>query len=144
MVTSQNDIHKILQNFKHHFATEDACLKLLSDKKWYHGFVCRKCGNTNYCKGKKKYARRCTRCKTEESVTANTLFHRCKIPMSEALEITVLSCLFTDISSYELSRLLGRRHMTCYNFQKKIKECVDGKRDDKFVKELVEEIKKVV
>jgi len=64
--------------------------------------------------------------------------------MSEALEITVLSCLFTDISSYELSRLLGRRHMTCYNFQKKIRECVDGKRDDKFVKELMEEIKKVV
>ncbi len=142
--TEQDKKHIILNNFKQRFPTEDSCLKLLSEKKWSRGFVCRKCGHTNYCKGKKPYSRRCTRCKTEESVTAHTIYHRCKIPLTEALEITMLSCLFADISSYELSRLLGRRHMTCYNFQKKIKECVDGKRDDKFVTEVVTEIKDAI
>ena len=34
------------------FASDDLCLKFLASVKWEDGFVCRKCGNTNYCHGK--------------------------------------------------------------------------------------------
>jgi len=142
MTVTKNDIRSVLRNFKQYYPTEEDCLALLSAKKWHDGFECRKCGNTNYCKGKKPFSRRCTKCKTEESVTSNTLFHHCRIPISEALEITILNCLFPDISSYELSRNMEKRHMTCYHFQKKVKACLENKKQDKVLKEVLDEINK--
>ncbi len=142
MTKIKNDISPVLKKFKMIFPGEETCLELLAQKKWAKGFVCKKCGNTNFCRGKKPFSRRCTKCKSEESVTSNTLFHNCRIPLNEALEIALLSCAFPDISSYELSRNLERRHMTCYHFQKKIKACIEGKQQDKLLKELLAEINK--
>jgi hypothetical protein len=142
MTKTKNDISSVLKSFKKLYPDEEDCLALLSEKKWHDGFVCRKCGNTNYCKGKKPLSRRCTKCKTEESVTSNTLFHHCRIPLSEAFEITILNCLFPDISSYELSRNMEKRHMTCYHFQKKVKACLENKKQDKILKEVLDEIYK--
>jgi len=115
-------------------------LKLLSDIKWKDGFVCSKCGSTNYCKGKSEFSRRCTRCKKEESVTAQTIFHRCKIPLNQAMEIAYLVCNVAAISSYEISRQLDMRHMTCYGFQKKVIECLNGKNDDKLLKSILSNV----
>jgi hypothetical protein len=140
MTKSKNDISTVLKRFKKIYPTEEDCLALLSDKKWKGGYVCRKCGNANYCKGKRPFSRRCTKCKTEESVTSNTIFHHCRIPLTAALEITILNCMFPDISSYELSRKIERRHMTCYHFQKKIKACLESQQQDIVLKEVLAEI----
>ena len=140
MTKKKHDINSVLQRFKEVYQTEEDCLSLIASKKWDKGFVCRKCGNTNYCKGKKPFSRRCTKCKTEESVTANTIFHNCRIPLTEALEITILNCMFPDISSYELSRKIERRHMTCYHFQKKIKSCLENQKQELLLKEVLTEI----
>jgi hypothetical protein len=142
MTKIKNDTGPVLRKFKMLYPDDEACLELLSRKKWKEGFVCKKCGNTNYCAGKKPFSRRCTKCKSEESATSNTLFHNCRIPLHEAMEITILNCTFPDISSYELSRNLERRHMTCYHFQKKIKACMEGKQQDHLLKELLSEINK--
>lgn len=142
MTKIKKDINSVLAKFQVLYPDEEACLKLLADKKWTKGFACKKCGNTNYCKGKKAYSRRCTKCKSEESVTAGTIFHNCRIPLTEAFEISLLNCIFTDISSYEISRKIDRRHMTCYHFQKKIKVCMDGNQEDKLLKEVLNEINK--
>jgi putative intracellular protease/amidase len=112
--------------FSEDFSTEEKCLEFLSDTKWSKGFVCRKCGNTNYCKGKKPYSRRCTRCKSEESATAHTVFHACKFPLTSAFELMYQVCHKPDISSYELSRILETRQMTCWKFKKKLVECVEA------------------
>ncbi len=109
------------------FSQEDECLKFLSEKKWESGFVCTKCGNTNYCKGKSKYSRRCTRCKTEESATAHTIFHRCHIPITEAFRIVYLVCNDPSVSTYELSRLLDMRQMTCWKLKSRLIECIKNR-----------------
>jgi len=119
---------------------ESTGLSLLSDIKWDDGFTCSKCGSTNYCKGKSEFSRRCTRCKKEESVTAHTIFHRCKIPLNQAMEIAYLVCNVAAISSYEISRQLDMRHMTCYGFQKKVIECLNGNNDDKLLKRLLSNV----
>jgi hypothetical protein len=116
---------------------EHTGIELLSNIKWEKGFVCSKCGSTNYCKGKGELSRRCTRCKKEESVTAHTIFHRCKIPINRAMEIAYLVCNVAAISSYEISRQLNMRHMTCYGFQKKVIDCLIGKNDDKLLKSVL-------
>jgi hypothetical protein len=109
------------------FSTEDECLKFLAGKKWESGFTCKKCGNTNYCKGKTQYARRCTRCKSDESATAHTIFHRCHIPITEAFRIVYLVCHNPAVSTYELSRLVDLRQMTCWKLKSRLIECVNSR-----------------
>lgn len=103
--------------------------KFIAEEKWSDGFKCRKCGHTNFCKGKKPYSRRCTRCKAEESATANTIFHACKMQLKDAFRIAHLVCSNPKISSYELSREMEIRQMTCWRFKKKISECLLARKD---------------
>ncbi len=128
---------KFVDRFQQVIPDEITALELLSAEKWKDGFICKKCGSANFCKGKTPFARRCTRCKKEESVTSNTIFHRCKIPINSALEIAFLVCNVAAISSYELSRQLDMRHMTCYSFQKKVLDCLNGESDDQLLKSIL-------
>jgi two-component system, sensor histidine kinase LadS len=107
------------------FNSEDKCYEFLADLKWSGGFTCRKCGNTNYCPGKTPHSRRCTKCKTEESSAAGTIFHNCKFPISKAFYIAYSVCKGKDdISSYEFARRLSLRQMTCWNFKTKIRNAI--------------------
>lgn len=116
-----------LSQFNTQFSTDEKCLQYLADLKWKDGFVCKKCGHTNYCKGKTAHSRRCTRCKSEESATAHTIFHRCKISITDAFEIAYSVCSQPDISTYELARKIDGRQMTCWKFKKKIMDCIENK-----------------
>lgn len=111
------------------YTIEEKCLEFIALEKWSEGYICKKCGNTNYCSGKKAYSRRCTRCKTEESATAHTIFHHCRISLPEAFKIAHLVCTNQKISSAELSRNLQIRQMTCLKFKKKINDCLTEKTD---------------
>jgi len=109
------------------FSTMEDCLQFVADKKWETGFVCKKCGHTNFCKGKTPFARRCTRCKHDESATANTIFHRCHIPLTEAFRIVYMVCHDPGISTYEISRQVELRQMTCWKLKNKLMECLKSR-----------------
>jgi len=107
------------------FRSDDECFRFLAEVKWENGFVCRKCGNTNHCQGKTPHSRRCTKCKTEESAAAGTIFHNCKFPVHKAFYIAYNVCRGEeDISSYELARRLSLRQMTCWHFKTRIKNAL--------------------
>lgn len=131
-----------IEEFESQFSSDEQCLKYLAEDKWKDGFVCRKCGHSNYCEGKTLYSRRCTKCKSQESATAHTIFHRCKIPIHEAFKITYLVCSLPNISSYEISRRIDIRQMTCWSFKKKITQCIDERGDLSIVQK--EEIKEKI
>ncbi len=114
--------------FQSKFKDDRACLEFLASQKWLQGYTCKKCGNTNYCIGKTAFSRRCTRCKHEESASAHTTFHGCKISLRTAFEIAFLVCKDPHISTYALSQQLGKRQMTCWKFKKKILECIEKDR----------------
>jgi hypothetical protein len=108
------------------FDSEEKCYEFLADLKWSNGFTCRKCGNSNYCAGKTPHSRRCTKCKTEESSAAGTIFHNCKFPISKAFYIAYSVCKGKeDISTYEFARRLSLRQMTCWNFKTKIRNAIE-------------------
>ena len=110
------------ENLQELFSNDESCYRFLADIKWEKGFLCRKCGNDNYCEGKTPYSRRCTRCKTEESAAAGTIFHNCKFPLHKAFYIAYNVCRGKEkLSSYEFARRLSIRQMTCWNFRKKIR-----------------------
>jgi len=107
------------------FHSDEKCYEFLADIKWSEGFVCRKCGNDNYCPGKTAHSRRCTKCKTEESATTGTIFHNCKFPVSKAFYIAYNVCKGKeDLSTYEYARRLSLRQMTCWNFKTKIQHAL--------------------
>jgi len=107
------------------FQSDEKCYEFLADIKWSEGFTCRKCGNTNYCPGKTPFSRRCTKCKTEESSSAGTIFHNCKFPISKAFYIAYNVCKGKeDLSTYEYARRLSLRQMTCWNFKTKIQQAL--------------------
>lgn len=108
------------------FNSDDKCYEFLAGLKWHDGFTCRKCGNTNSCPGKSPHSRRCTKCKTEESAAAGTIFHNCKFPVSKAFYIAYNVCRGKeDLSTYEYARRLSLRQMTCWNFKSKIKNALE-------------------
>ena len=107
------------------FNDSEKVLKFIADAKWEDGFICRKCGHTNYCEGKTPSSRRCTRCKKEESASANTIFHNVKFPINKAFYIAYNVCVLgKDFSSYNYSDQLGLNQMTCWKFRKRIQDYI--------------------
>lgn len=107
------------------FHSDEKCLEFLASMKWAEGFVCKKCGNSNWCPGKEPFSRRCTKCKSKESATNGTIFHGVKFPLSKAFYIAYNVCKGKeDISTYEFGRRLSLRQMTCWNFKTKIERAL--------------------
>ena len=115
--------------FREKFNSQDVCLEILANSKWAEGFVCHSCGNQSFCRGRTAFSRRCTRCKKDESATAHTLFHHCRMELPKAFEIAYLVCGSPLLPAKSISLVLETRHMTCLNFKKRIVKCLksDGK-----------------
>jgi two-component system, sensor histidine kinase LadS len=118
-----------LSQFGDTFYDEESCLRVLAEMKWSNGFTCRFCGNSRYGKGKTPYARRCTRCKREESATAHTIFHHCRMDLPKAFEIAWHVCGKPGIAASSLSEMLDTRLMTCLRFRNRILNCIHERRD---------------
>lgn len=114
------------ERFKAKFNSELECLATIAAVKWAEGFTCRHCGNENYCSGRTPFSRRCTKCKRDESATANTIFHHCRLDLTKAFEIAYMVCNSPQMPASEISQLLYTRHMTCLNFKKRILSCISG------------------
>jgi len=111
--------------FYERFPNEHICYQYLADIKWESGFVCKKCGHTNYCAGRKPYSRRCTRCKYDESPTAGTMFDKCKFSLHLAFHLAFkISTKKKGMSSLELSHEFELRQMTCWEFKWKIQQAM--------------------
>jgi two-component system, sensor histidine kinase LadS len=112
------------------YPDQDTCLKFLSEKKWPSEYTCRKCGNVVYCAGRTTFSRRCTKCRYEESATAFTLLHKCKIPLDKAFYAIFL--IFSSrgkITSVSMAEKLKIRQSTCWSFMQKVNEAIRAKKN---------------
>lgn len=107
--------------FSNRFTCDEDCLDYLGELKWYKGFSCRRCKNVKYCSTSRYGERRCTKCRTVESPTAHTLFHKVKFPLLKAFYIIFyLSTSTKGMSTYELGRKLGMSQSVVWRFKRKI------------------------
>ena len=111
-----------MNTFNNRFQSEDDCFAYLAAIKWKDNqYVCRKCGNTTFHKGRSPYSRRCNRCKYDESVTAGTIFHRLKFSILTAFQIIQLMVTSNKgITSVELSQQFGITQTTSLMFKYKV------------------------
>ena len=75
------DFPKSQIEFEKRFATEKACCDYLFKMKWPQGFVCPKCSHQAYWISS-KYIYICTRCESHISLTADTIMHDTKKPIT--------------------------------------------------------------
>jgi two-component system, sensor histidine kinase LadS len=108
-----------------------ACYRFLEELKWAKGYTCKKCHNDKYFDGAQKFARRCTRCGYNESITAYTIFHSIKFPIEKAFYLAYLTVSGRKELTLEvLSQKLDLRMNTIWSFKNKVAERVqwlDGK-----------------
>jgi two-component system, sensor histidine kinase LadS len=100
-----------------------ACHRFLETLKWERNFFCRKCGNEKFFDGSQKFARRCTRCGYNESITAFTIFHSIKFPIEKAFYIAYLAVVGKkDYTLESLANQLDLRVNTVWGFKHKVLE----------------------
>ena len=73
---------KTLRQFQSDFATEEACQQYLSACRWPDGFVCPQCGHRRAYDLLKLRRRQCAKCRHQVSLTAGTVLHRTKTPLT--------------------------------------------------------------
>ena len=107
--------------FNQRFKTDDDCLDYLAEIKWMDCFQCKRCKNDKFCVGKKAHNRRCTKCRYDESPTANTIFNKLKFSILLAFHIAFkISTKKKGMSSLELSNEFELRQKTCWTFKNKV------------------------
>lgn len=101
------EIPKNQMEFEKMFTTEEQCLAYLKELRFPNGYSCRKCGHTNYWINKRGLLV-CKYCKDDLSITAGTIFHRSKLPLT-----TIFRALWwmvaqkNGVSAVGLQRVLG-------------------------------------
>jgi len=73
---------KTLREFQSKFATEEACQRYLAACRWPDGFVCPRCGNrrADELVGLRRW--QCTECRHQVSLTAGTILHNTRTPLT--------------------------------------------------------------
>lgn len=123
-----------IKEFRNRFHSEEDCLNYLIDIKWGQGYECIKCKGKAYGKGRQWFYRRCKQCGYDESVTANTLFHKCKLGLLRAFEMAFrLSVKKKGMSSCELAKEFGCCQMSAWLLKAKYQNAM--KSSDKYLLE---------
>ena len=89
------------------FPDDASCLEYLADLRWPDGFVCPVCGSDRYWRTAK--ARwMCAECGRQTSVTAWTIFHRTRTPLTTWFAaVWFLTSQKNGVSALGLQRVLG-------------------------------------
>ena len=83
MSGSEGRFPKSLLEFQGSFATEGACAEYLFERRWPEGFVCPGCGGGRaWLLKTKAFTYECADCRRQTSVTAGTIMHASKLPLT--------------------------------------------------------------
>ena len=115
--------------FWQRFGTEEACRAALFQLRWGKGWACPGCGHGGYAELKGRAVYQCNRCKRQVGLTAGTVFHWTKLPLTTwFLAIYHLSQSKGGMSSVELARRLGTRQPTAWLMKQKLMAAMAGPR----------------
>src|SRR5271165_699508 len=80
-----------LAEFRDAFPDEASCAAYLFRRRWPEGFVCPACNSTRYALlNSRAYTYECIGCRLQTSITAGTLLHRSKLPLTLWFEAAYL------------------------------------------------------
>lgn len=104
---------KTLREFQVDFGTEEACQQYLAACRWPDGFVCPRCGHRQSYELVSGKRRQCASCRYQVSLTAGTILHRTKIPLTYWFWAAYLM----TIDKRGVSALLLQRQLGLSNYE---------------------------
>lgn len=114
--------------FNNRFRDNESCYEYLFLKKWGNGYQCIRCGCKESIRGRTRYYKRCKKCRYDESVTANTVFHDMKMPILKAFHLIFrIGSKKKGMSTVELGNEVGVQQKTAWLFKRKIQEILEDK-----------------
>ena len=103
------------------FGTEEQCRRALFNWRWPSGFKCPKCQGEIYSEIKSRRLYQCAACRRQVSLTAGTIFHASKLPLTQWFRAMYhLGQCKNGISALELSRRLGVAYNTAWMLHHKL------------------------
>ena len=127
----KDDFPKSEIEFDRRFATESACYDYLFRLKWPDGFICSKCGHQSYWISS-KHIYICTRCESHFSLTANTIMHDTKKPITYWFKaMWWFTTRRSGVNAINLQELLGCSYMTAWSWLQKLRRCTIRKDREK-------------
>jgi predicted RNA-binding Zn-ribbon protein involved in translation (DUF1610 family) len=98
-----------LIEFQGRFATESECAEYLFERRWPQGFVCPSCGDGRARLLKTKaFTYECAACGRQTKVTAGTVMHASKLPLTTWFWAAFLMATHSNgISALQLQSQLG-------------------------------------
>lgn len=115
-----------MREFQRQFASEEACQDYLAVCRWPEGFGCFRCGHTRAYRIVKQRRWQCAACRYQVSLTAGTVLHNTKTPLTVWCWAAYLAV--TDkrgISALLLQRQLGlRRYETAWMLLHKLRRAM--------------------
>src|SRR4051794_28798610 len=118
--------------FRQRFGTEAQCRAALFSLRWGRGWACPGCGHGRCAELKTRTLYSCNRCKHQVGLTAGTVFHWTKLPLTTwFLAIYHLSQSKGGMSSVELARRLGTRQPTAWLMKQKLMAAMQAREADK-------------
>ena len=107
--------------FQAAFGREEQCRAVLERLRWPKGFLCPACGHAGRAWLAERRLYQCNRCKHQVSLTAGTIFHATKLPLTTwFLAVHLIVTAKNGISSIELGRRLGVKQTTAWAMKQKI------------------------
>ena len=109
MSGSERGFPRSLIEFQGRFARESACAQYLFERRWPQGFVCPGCGGGRaWLLKTKAFTYECADCGRQTSVTAGTIMHASKPPLTIWFWAAFLMATHSNgISALQLQRQLG-------------------------------------
>ena len=116
-------------DWQRQFDTEAACLTHLAQLRWPDGFQCPTCGHDHGWLLPSRTLYECANCHRQTSVTAGTLFHATKLPLTKWFwAIYWVSSDKGSVSALRLSKLIGVTWRSAYSMLRKLRQAM-GHRD---------------
>jgi len=112
--------------FQRRFPNDDACRAYLFASRWPHGFRCSRCGQGEVGVEHRRHLWQCKRCGHQSSVTAGTVMHKTRTPLSLWFWAAYLVATHTPgISAVQLQRQLAiSRYETAWLMLQKLRRAM--------------------
>ena len=123
-----------LLNYMESFPDEARCKAKFKEYREQVGVVCPKCGSTEHYWKKDKECYECKRCGYRQSLKANTVMHKSKLPFQYwFMAMHLLSATKKSFSSKEMQRQLNhKRYQPIWHMMHKLRVAM-GTRDDEYI-----------
>jgi len=118
--------------FREAYGTEEQCRAVVEKLRWPKGFVCPACGGGEGTRLRTRPKIQCRTCRHQVSLTAGTIFHATKLPLTSwFLAMWLIATAKNGISSVELGRRLGIKQTNAWSLKQKIMAVMAGREDTK-------------